>query len=64
MTVFPFQVGEVTALYNRILKIRTPPPEPGAAETGDLVTISTEARKQKILEEAKHNVLERIRRTE
>lgn len=64
MTVFPFQIGEVTALYGRILKIRPSIPEPEPGDPGDLVTISAEAKKQRIMEEAKNKVLEQIRKTE
>jgi len=63
MTIFPFQIGEITALYGRVQRIKAPPPDAGGAEPADLVTISPEAKK-KILEETKTKVLERIRRTE
>lgn len=63
MTVFPFQIGEIKALYTRVQKIKPPPSDSGTAEPADLVTISAEAKK-KILEETRSRVLERIRRTE
>lgn len=64
MTVFPFQIRGISDLYNRILKIRPSMPEPVGGEPGDIVTISAEAKKQRILEEAKTEVLEQIRKTE
>ncbi|MBI5575348.1 MAG: hypothetical protein HY896_03175 [Deltaproteobacteria bacterium] len=61
MTVFPFQLGEVTSLYHRVLKTRPQVPESDSTDLKDVVTISAEAKRQKILEEAQSAVLARIR---
>lgn len=61
MTVFPFQIGEVAGLYHRVMKTRTHASESESAEMKDVVTISAEAKRQKILEGAKSAVLERIK---
>ena len=62
MTVFPFQIGEVTGLYNRVMKARSrgpdvdPPPE-----RNDVVTISSEGKRQQVIDETKAAVLARIK---
>ncbi|MBE0569823.1 MAG: hypothetical protein IH576_04195 [Deltaproteobacteria bacterium] len=61
MTVFPFQIGEVTGLYHRVLKSRDLSVETETAELKDVVTLSAEAKRQKILEETKNAVLSRIK---
>lgn len=63
MTVFPFQIGEVTSLYHRVLKSRDLSVETEAetAELKDVVTLSAEAKRQKIIEETKSAVLNRIK---
>ena len=61
MTVFPFQIGEVTNLYHRVLKSRDLSVETETAELKDVVTLSAEAKRQKILEETKNAVLSRIK---
>lgn len=63
MTVFPFQIGEVTNLYHRVLKSRDLSVETEAepAELKDVVTLSAEAKRQKIHEETKNAVLNRIK---
>jgi hypothetical protein len=61
MTVFPFQIGEVTSLYHRVLKSRDLAVEAETAELKDVVTLSAEAKRQKILEETKNAVLSRIK---
>ena len=61
MTVFPFQIGEVTSLYHRVLKSRDLSVETESTELKDVVTLSAEAKRQKILEETKSAVLSRIK---
>ena len=61
MTVFPFQIGEVASLYHRVLKSRDLSVETETAELKDVVTLSAEAKRQKILEETKNAVLSRIK---
>ncbi len=61
MTVFPFQIGEVTSLYHRVLKSRDLSTETAAAELKDVVSLSAEAKRQKILEETQSAVLNRIK---
>jgi len=63
MTVFPFQIGEVTNLYTRVLKSRdlSVETEAESAELKDVVTLSAEAKRQKIHEETKNAVLNRIK---
>ncbi len=63
MTVFPFQIGEVTSLYHRVLKSRdlSVETEPETAELKDVVTLSAEAKRQRILEETQNAVLSRIK---
>jgi hypothetical protein len=64
MTVFPFQIQEVQHLYNRLSKLK-----PAAildsekAEPRDTVSISTEAKKRQILDQARSEVLTQIRNT-
>jgi len=62
MTIFPFQIGEVAGLYQRILKTRSHFSEAETEEKKDVVSISAEAKRQKILEEAKSAVLVSIKR--
>lgn len=61
MTVFPFQIGEVASLYHRVLKTRPQIAESENPELKDVVTISAEAKRQKILEAAQSAVLSRIK---
>lgn len=61
MTIFPFQIGEVTGLYNRVLKSRDLSAEPETTDLKDVVTLSAEAKRQKILEETKSAVISRIK---
>jgi hypothetical protein len=65
MTIALFQTNEVMQLYNRISKLKPSmildkeeQPEPQ-----DVVKISAEAKKKQILEQARSEVLERIRET-
>ncbi len=63
MTVLPFQINEVMHLYNRLSKLK-----PSAildrdrAEPQDVVNISAEAKKRQILDQARTEVLEQIRK--
>jgi len=63
MAIIPFQVGEAAGIYNRVLKSRDLSTwtdlEP--AELKDVVNISAEAKRHKILEEAQNAVLSRIK---
>jgi hypothetical protein len=61
MTVFPFQIGEVTSLYHRVLKSRDLASEPEPTELKDVVSLSAEARRQKVLEQTQSAVLSRIK---
>lgn len=57
MTVYPFPVGEVLSLYNRMAKLK-----PSSAldrqqdEPEDVVRISVEAKKRQILDQAGNEV--------
>ncbi|MDA8087390.1 MAG: hypothetical protein M0Z75_11885, partial [Nitrospiraceae bacterium] len=62
MTIFPFQMKEMTHLYTRALKLPTSALlEKDQPEPEDVVMISSEAKKKQILDEAKGAVLDRIR---
>lgn len=61
MTVFPFQIGEVTGLYNRVLKARTLGSDIDPPERKDVVTISSEGKRQRVIDETKTAVLARIK---
>jgi len=61
VTVFPFQIGEVTGLYNRVLKARTRSPDIDPPERNDVVTISSEGKRQQVIDETKTAVLARIK---
>ncbi len=64
MTVFPFQINEVSHLYNRLSKLKPSTiieREPG--EPQDVVHISAEAKKRQILDQARTEVLDQIRKT-
>jgi len=60
MTLFPFQIGEVTGLYQRVLKTRRQSLEADLPETKDVVSISAEAKRRKILEEIRDAVPARV----
>lgn len=62
MTGLPFQIGEVTGLYHRVLKTRSHAADAEAAGKKDVVTISSEAKRAKVVEEARSAVLARIKR--
>ncbi|MFA6149248.1 MAG: hypothetical protein WC899_13675 [bacterium] len=61
MTVFPFQIGEVTGLYNRVMKARTHVSDIDPPERKDVVTISSEGKRQRVIDETKTAVLARIK---
>ena len=61
MTVFPFQIGEVTGLYNRVLKARTRASDVDPPERKDVVTISPEGKRQRVIDETQTAVLASIR---
>jgi len=63
MTIFPFQIGEVTSLYHRVLKSRdlSVEAESETADLKDIVKISAAAKRQNILEETQNAVLNHIK---
>lgn len=63
MTVAPFQTNEVIQFYNRISKLKPSMilDKDEQAEPQDVVVISAEAKKKQIREQARSEVLERIR---
>lgn len=64
MTVLPFQINEVMHLYNRVSKLKPSAIlEREQPQAQDIVNISPEAKKRQILEQARTEVLERIRDT-
>ena len=65
MSIFPFQINEVVRLYDRVSKLNPSTNlEKEQEEPQDIVNISAEARKKQILEKARSQVIERIRKTE
>ncbi len=63
MTGFPFNLNEMTGLYSRVLRIKSPDREASHAEPSDTVALSARGKRQRILEEARTAVLDRIRQT-
>ncbi len=62
MSIFPYQIGGIVNLYNRISKINPATiVEKENEEPQDVVNISSEARKKQILEKARNEVMERIK---
>lgn len=62
MSIFPYQVNEVVNLYNRVSKINPSSIiEKEKEDPQDVVNISSEARKKQIFEQARSEVMERIR---
>ena len=57
----PFQVGEVTGFYNRVMKTRLRGPDVGLPERNDVVTVSSEGKRQRVIDETKAAVLVHIR---
>lgn len=64
MTVFPFQINEVAHLYNRLSKLKSPAiRDKEQGEPQDVVSISTEAKKRQVLDQAKSEVQTQRRNT-
>lgn len=64
MSILPFQISEVASLYNRVSKLNLSTIlEKERGEPQEVVNISSEAKKKQILEKARSEVLERIRKT-
>ncbi len=64
MSIFPFQFSEVVSLYNRVSKLNPSSLiEKEQAEPQDVVNISSDARKKQIIEQARGEVIKRIKRT-
>lgn len=61
MTAFPFHIGEVTGLYNRVMKARSRGSDVEPPERNDVVTISSEGKRQRVIDETKAAVLARIK---
>jgi hypothetical protein len=63
MTVTPFQIHEAMHLYNRLSKLKPSAIlETERGEPRDLVNVSAEAKKRQILDQARTEVLDQIRR--
>ena len=64
MTAFHFQINEVHHLYNRLSKLRPSTIlEKDQTEPQDIVQISAEAKKRQVLDQARSDVMEQIRKT-
>jgi hypothetical protein len=64
VTVFPFQINEVMHLYNRLSKLKPSSIlEKDQGEPQDVVQISAEAKKRQVLDQARSEVMEQIRKT-
>ncbi len=64
MTVFPYQIHEVSHLYSRLSKLKPSTIiEKEQGEPQDVVHISAEAKKRQILDQARTEVLDQIRKT-
>jgi len=64
MTDFPFQINEVMHLYNRLSKLKPSAIlEKDQIEPQDVVQISVEAKKRQVLDQARSEVMEQIRKT-
>lgn len=61
MTIFPIPLEHVRSLYHRVLRRSDLCPGPVPVERKDFLTLSAEAKRQKILEETRSAVLSRIR---
>ncbi len=63
MTIYPYRIHEMLSLYNgqRASNAKAPEEEPGQNESQDIVEISAEAKKRQIMEQARLDVLDRIR---
>ena len=64
MSGFPFEINEVMHLYNRVQKLKPSAIlEREQKEPQDVVQISAEGKKRQIVEQARTEVLDRIRNT-
>mgnify|MGYP001627101996 CR=1 FL=1 len=62
MTIYPFQLNEANIIYNRLAKLKPSTfLEKEMDEPQDIVSISTEAKRRQILEQAKAEALEKIK---
>jgi len=62
MTVAPFQIHEAVHLYNRLSKLKPSSLlEREQTEPQDVVQISAEAKKRQVLDQARSEVMEKIR---
>ena len=59
----PFRLNEMPGLFSRTLRIKSSDREGSPAESWGDVALSARAKRQRILEEARSAVLERIRHT-
>lgn len=63
MTISPFQFNEIVHLYNRVSKLKPSAIlERDYPEPQDIVNISAEAKKKQIIEQAKDEILEKLRK--
>lgn len=64
MTVFPFQINEVMHLYNRVSKLKPSAIlEKDQGGPKDIVNISSEGEKRQIMDQARTDVPDNIRKT-
>lgn len=64
MTVFPFQINEVRQLYDRISKIKqSAVPEQDQGGPQDIVSISLEGKKRRVLDQARTEVIDQTEKT-
>lgn len=58
---FPFQVGDVTGFYHRVMKTRLRGPDVDLPERNDVVSVSSVGKRQRVIDETKAAVLVRIK---
>jgi hypothetical protein len=58
---FPFQVGDDTGFYNRVMKTRLRGPDVDLPERNDVVAVSSAGKRQRVIDETKAAVLVRIK---
>ncbi len=63
MTGFPFRRRELAGWCGRVVRIETAPRGTASAEPWSRMATSAQAKRRRILEEARSAVLDRIRRT-
>ncbi len=63
MTGFPLHLHDMAGLCGRILRIKSSDREAQSAEPWGEVALSAQAKRRRILEEARSAVLDRIRHT-